>query len=50
MARRTDIRALGAIALERQVSQRTIANQLRSMYEKLGVKTRSQLVSALARR
>lgn len=34
------------IAAERQVSPRTIANQLRGIYEKLGVTTRSQLVRA----
>jgi DNA-binding NarL/FixJ family response regulator len=34
------------IAAERRVSPRTIANQLRSIYEKLGVTNRSQLVRA----
>lgn len=34
------------IAAERQVSPRTIANQLRSIYDKLGVTSRSQLVRA----
>lgn len=37
------------IAAERQVSPRTIANQLRSIYEKLGVTSRSQLVRATRR-
>lgn len=32
------------IARERQVSPRTIANQLRSIYQKLGITSRSQLV------
>ncbi len=36
------------IARERQVSERTIANQLRSIYDKLGVTSRSQLASMLA--
>jgi DNA-binding NarL/FixJ family response regulator len=35
------------IARERQVSTRTIANQLRSIFEKVGVDNRSQLASAL---
>jgi DNA-binding NarL/FixJ family response regulator len=34
------------IAAERQVSPRTIANQLRAVYEKLGITSRSQLVRA----
>lgn len=34
------------IAAERQVSPRTVANQLRSIYAKLGVTSRSQLVRA----
>lgn len=32
------------IARERQVSPRTIANQLRAIYQKLGITSRSQLV------
>ena len=36
------------IARERRVSERTIANQLRSIFGKLGVTSRSQLASALA--
>ncbi|MDB4938319.1 MAG: hypothetical protein JWP87_5291 [Labilithrix sp.] len=35
------------IALERQVSPRTIANQLRTVYEKLGITSRSQLARAM---
>ena len=35
------------IALERQVSPRTIANQLRAIYEKLGITSRSQLARAM---
>lgn len=35
------------IATERQVSPRTIANQLRAMYEKLGITSRSQLARAM---
>lgn len=35
------------IARERQVSRRTVANQLRSVYEKLDIETRSQLAHAL---
>jgi DNA-binding NarL/FixJ family response regulator len=34
------------IAAERQVSPRTVANQLRAIYEKLGITSRSQLVRA----
>ena len=34
------------IAAERQVSPRTIANQLRAIYHKLGITSRSQLVRA----
>jgi DNA-binding NarL/FixJ family response regulator len=37
------------IARERKVSARTISNQLRSIFEKLGVTTRSQLAAALAK-
>lgn len=37
----------GRIARERQVSLHTIANQLRSVYDKLGVKSRSELARAL---
>jgi DNA-binding NarL/FixJ family response regulator len=37
------------IARERQVSPRTIANQLRTIYQKLGVTSRSQLVRAVTR-
>ena len=37
------------IARERQVSARTIANQLRSIFEKLGVSTRSQLAATLTK-
>jgi len=37
------------IAAERQVSPRTIANQLRAIYEKLGVTSRSELVRATRR-
>lgn len=37
------------IAAERQVSPRTVANQLRAIYEKLGVTSRSQLVRATTR-
>jgi DNA-binding NarL/FixJ family response regulator len=36
------------IAQERQVSHRTIANQLRAVYEKLGVTSRSQLARAMS--
>lgn len=36
------------IARERRVSERTVANQLRSIFGKLGVTSRSQLASALA--
>jgi DNA-binding NarL/FixJ family response regulator len=35
------------IATERQVSPRTIANQLRAIYEKLGITSRSQLARAM---
>jgi DNA-binding NarL/FixJ family response regulator len=35
------------IAAERQVSPRTIANQLRAVYEKLGITSRSQLARAM---
>jgi len=35
------------IALERQVSRHTIANQLRAVYEKLGITNRSQLARAM---
>ncbi|MEZ0312803.1 MAG: LuxR C-terminal-related transcriptional regulator [Myxococcota bacterium] len=38
------------IATERQVSPRTVANQLRSIYEKLGVKNRGELAHTLTRR
>lgn len=37
------------IAAERQVSPRTVANQLRAVYEKLGITSRSQLVHAMTR-
>lgn len=37
----------GRIASEREVSLHTVANQLRSVYEKLGVKSRSELARAL---
>jgi DNA-binding NarL/FixJ family response regulator len=37
------------IALERQVSPRTIANQLRAVYEKLGITSRSQLARAMTK-
>lgn len=35
------------IAVERQVSPRTVANQLRAVYEKLGISSRSQLARAM---
>ncbi len=35
------------IATERQVSPRTVANQLRAVYEKLGITSRSQLARAM---
>ena len=38
------------IARERQVSARTIANQLRAIYQKLGITSRSQLVRAVTTR
>lgn len=37
------------IALEREVSPRTIANQLRAVYEKLGIRSRSQLARAMTK-
>lgn len=37
------------IARERQVSVRTVANQLRAIYEKLGVTNRSQLARAMGK-
>jgi DNA-binding NarL/FixJ family response regulator len=37
------------IALERQVSRHTIANQLRTVYEKLGITSRSQLARAMTK-
>lgn len=37
----------GRIAREREVSLHTVANQLRSTYEKLGVRSRSELARAL---
>lgn len=38
-----------AIATSRAVSTRTVANQLRAVYEKLGVKSRAQLARTLVR-
>lgn len=42
-------RASAEIAAARHVSLRTIANQVASVFRKVGVKSRSELVARLAR-